>query len=281
MFNDTTISALGGSVQVRRIRDEGSQAAVTHYVDTRWPLIGGKDLKPLPESAFLSPEFADAYRPGQLAYVYVAGSGDTLAATNHPTGLHGLGRRFALPLYKISGTSSENAIDRIEDINVERYASVFEAEAGLASDLGYDKWRLVLIHPSRRPLEGAPIETRPRVLRVRLPQGLSLIAFEKELHERLRSAELRSWIASQVGRRHCAALGRDPREAIRLTSYNGGEDDRVSRADEIYIFKPRRDGGRLLSIVEHIIYDFVIRDAADDRPNWGWTSVNQGFKRRA
>lgn len=280
MFNDTSISPLGGSVQPRRIRDEGSQAAVTHYVDTRWPLIGGKVLKPLPESAFLYPEFVDAYQPGQLAYVYVAGSGDTLAATYHPTGLHGLGRRFALPLFKISATSSENAIDRIEDINVERYASVYESEAGLASDLGYDKWRLVLIHPSRRPLQGAPIEARPRVLRVRLPQGLSLIAFEKELHERLRSAELRSWIASRAGQRHCAALGRDPREAMRLTSYNGGEDDRVSRADEIYIFKPRRDGGRLLSIVEHIVYDFVVRDAADDRPNWGWTSVNQGFKRR-
>lgn len=281
MKNDTIISGEAGPASARRIRDEGSQAAVTHYVDTRWPPIGGEDLEPLPESAFVNPEFADAYQPGQLAYVYVAGSGETLAATAHPTGLHGLGQRFALPIFKISATSSDNPMDRIEDINIERYAGVYEAEGGLASDPGYDKWRLVLIHPSRKSLQGAPIEARPRVLRVRLPQGLSVIAFEKELHQRLRSAELRNWIASRAGRKHCAALGRDPREAMRLTCYNGGEHDRVSRADEIYIFKPRRDGGRLLSIVEHIVYDFVVRDAANDRPNWGWTSINQGFKRRA
>lgn len=281
MTYDTDMGGRGEAQPPRRIRDEGSQAAVTHFVDTRWPLIGGEDLEPLHDRAFEDPEFADAYQPGQLAYVYVAGCGDTLRATDHPTGLHGLGRRFAMPLFKISATSSENAIDRIEDLKIERYASVYEAEAGLASNRGYDKWRLVLIHPSRRPLQGAPVEARPRVLRVRLPRGLSIIAFEKELHERLREAALRSWIATPEGSKHCAALGRDPREAMRMTSYNGGESDRVSRADEIYIFKPRRDGGRLLSIVERIVYDFVVRDAADDRPSWGWTSVNQGFKRRA
>lgn len=281
MNNDTIISRKAGPVPARRIRDEGSQAAVTHYVDTRWPPIGGADLETLPELAFVNSGFADAYRPGQLAYVYVAGSGETLAAAENQTGLHGLGQRFVLPLFKISATSSDNPMDRIDDINIERYAGVYEAEGGLASDPGFDKWRLVLIHPSRKPLPGAPIEARPRVVRVRLPQGLSVIAFEKELHERLRTAELRNWIASPAGRRHCAALGRDPREAMRLTSYNGGEGDRVSRADEIYIFKPRRDGGRLLSIVEHIVYDFVVRDAANDRPSWGWTAINQGFKRRA
>ncbi len=261
----------------RRIREEGSTAAVTHYVETRWPAIGGKDLVPLPEGAFLDPEFADAYQPGHVAYVYVAGSGDTLKAPDQPTGLHGLARRFALPLFKISATAAENALARIEDINLERYAGMYEAEAGLACDPGYDNWRLVLIHPSRKPLPGAPVEARPRVIRVALPSGLSLIGFEKELHERLSPAALRGWIASPAGRRHCVDLGLDPREAMRLTGYNTGEGERVSRADEIYIFKPRLDGGRLLTIIERIVHDFVVRDAANDRPSWGWVAPNQGL----
>lgn len=261
----------------RRIREEGSAAAVTHYVETRWPTIGGKHLAPLPERAFLDAEFAEAYRPGHVAYVYVAGSGDTLKAPDQPTGLHGLARRFALPLFKISATAAENALARIEDINLERYAGMYEAEAGLACDPGYDNWRLVLIHPSRKPLLGAPVEARPRVIRVVLPSGLSLIGFEKELHERLSPAALRVWIASPAGRRHCRRLGLDPREAMRLTGYNTGEGERVSRADEIYIFKPRLDGGRLLTIIERIVHEFVVRDAANDRPGWGWVAPNQGL----
>ncbi len=261
----------------RRIREEGSTAAVTHYVETRWPAIGGKDLVPLPERAFLDSEFAEAYQPGHVAYVYVAGSGDTLKAPDQPTGLHGLARRFALPLFKISATASENALARIEDINLERYASMYEAEVGLACDPGYDNWRLVLIHPSRKPLAGAPVEARPRVIRVVLPKGLSLIAFEKELHERLSPAALGRWIASPAGRRHCADLRLDPREAIRLTGYNTGEGERVSRADELYIFKPRLDGARLLTIIERIVHEFVVRDAANNRPSWGWVAPNQGL----
>ncbi|MBN9469342.1 MAG: hypothetical protein J0J10_11270 [Bosea sp.] len=97
---------------LRRIREEGSTAAVTHYVDTRWPRIGGEELALLPERAFLDIEFAEAYQPGQVAYVYVAGCGDTLKAPDQPTGLHGLARRFAMPLFKISATGSENALAR-------------------------------------------------------------------------------------------------------------------------------------------------------------------------
>lgn len=263
---------------LRRIREHGSTAAVTNYVDTRWPRIGGPELGALPERAFLDPEFADAYQPGHVVYVYVAGSGDTLKAPDQPTGLHGLARRFAMPLFKISATGAENALARIADINLERYAGMYRAEAGLACDPGYDNWRLVLIHPSRGPLAGAPVEARPRVIRVVLPSGLSLISFEKELHERLNPAALGEWIASPAGRKHCADLGLDPREAMRLTGYNTGEGERVSRADELYIFKPRLDGGRLLTIVERIVHDYVVRDVAGQRPNWGWVAPNQGYR---
>ena len=281
MMNTTSSEGHVTPATRRRIREEGSTAAVTHYIETRWPAIGGRKLAPLPERAFLDAGFSEAYQPGHVAYVYVAGSGDTLKAADQPSGLHGLARRFALPLFKISATAAENALARIEDINLERYAGMYEAEAGLACDPGYDNWRLVLIHPSRKPLPGAPVEARSRVIRVLLPKGLSLIAFEKELHERLSAASLPRWISSPAGRRHCADLNLDPRDAIRLTGYNTGEGERVSRADELYIFKPRLDGGRLLTIIERIVHEFVVRDAANDRPAWGWVSVNQGYRRQA
>jgi hypothetical protein len=264
--------------ELRRIREEGSTAAVTHYVDTRWPHIGGPTLAPLPERAFLDPAFADDYQPGHVVYVYVAGSGDTLKAPDEPTGLHGLARRFAMPLFKISATAAENALARIADLNLERYAGMYRAEAGLACDPGYDAWRLVLIHPSRGPLPGSPVEARPRAIRVVLPGGLSLIGFEKELHHRLSPASLRNWISSPDGRKHCADLGRDPREAMRLTGYNTGEGERVSRADELYIFKPRLDGGRLLTIVERIVHDYVASHVCGQRRSWGWVAPNQGYR---
>ena len=94
-MNNSEVNA--APAQPRRIREEGSTAAVTYYVETRWPTIGGEDLSPLPEYTFMGLEFSTAYQPGHVAYVYVAGSGDTLEASDQPTGLHGLARRFALP----------------------------------------------------------------------------------------------------------------------------------------------------------------------------------------
>ena len=216
--NDETMMAA-----LRRIREEGSTAAVTHYVHTRWPHIGGPALAPLPERAFFDPAFAGVYQPGHVVRVYVAGSGDTLEAPDEPTGLHGLARRFAIPLFKISATAAENALARIADLNLERYAGMYRADAGLACDPGADAWRLVLIHPSRGPLPGSPVEARPRVIRVVPSSGHCLTGFEKELHRRVRPASLRDWIASPDGRKHCADIGRDPREAMRLTGYNTGE----------------------------------------------------------
>lgn len=84
-----------------------------------------------------------------------------------------------------------------------------------------------------------------------------------------------------AGRRHCDDLGLDPREALRFTGYNTGEADRISRADELYVFKPRLNGERLLTIVERIVHDYVVRDVAGRRPSWGWVSVNQGYRRPA
>ena len=163
MMNTTSSEGHVTPATRRRIREEGSTAAVTHYVETRWPAIGGRKLAPLPERAFLDAGFSEAYQPGHVAYVYVAGSGDTLKAPDQPSGLHGLARRFALPLFKISATAAENALARIEDINLERYAGMYAAEAGSKSRVIWNSGPLALLTVIRNRV-WSDIGSRSRIM---------------------------------------------------------------------------------------------------------------------
>ncbi|KQK28812.1 hypothetical protein ARD30_20340 [Bosea thiooxidans] len=260
----------------RRIREEGSTAAVLYYYPTRWPLAGGAVLN-LSDDAFEQSRFTEAYKPGRVAYVYVAACDDVMASPEVASGLKGLAEDLSLPIFKISATSSEDARERLNDLNLERYGSIYEAEGGYASALGFDKWRTQTIHPRRRPKQGAPISVGPRTIRVVLPRHLSLTAFEKRLADKLSSSQLSKWIQSRAGLEHCRKVGCDPRLGIRMSGYNFGDTDRFSRADEIYIFRPRgEDAERLLTICEIIVHEYVTKKGRR-RPRWGWVSPNQGY----
>lgn len=265
-------------VEARRIREEGSSAAVLYYYPTRWPLAGGAKLN-LSDDAFERQAFTEAYEPGRVAYVYVAACDDVMASPEVPSGLKGLAEDLSMPLFKISATSSEDARERIDDLNVEHYGSIYEAEGGYASALGFNKWRTQTIHPRRPPKPGAPISVGPRTIRVVLPKHLSLTAFEKRLADKLSSSQLSKWIQSPAGREHCRKVGCDPRLGVRMSGYNFGDKDRFSRADEIYIFRPRgEDAERLLSICEIIVHEYVTQ-ASGRKARWGWVSRNQGYSR--
>lgn len=265
--------------EARRIREEGSAAAVLYYYPTRWPLAGGAALN-LSDDAFEQPRFTEAYEPGRVAYVYVGACDDVMASPEVPSGLKGLAEALSLPLFKISATSSEDARERIDDLNLEHYGSIYEAEGGYASALGFNKWRTQTIHPRRRPKPGAPITVGPRTIRIVMPKHLSLTAFEKRLAGKLSSSQLSNWIQSPEGLEHCRKVGCDPRLGIRISGSNFGDADRFSRCDEIYIFRPRgEDAARLLTICEIIVHEYVTKNGGR-RPRWGWVSRNQGYSRR-
>ncbi|MDR6828967.1 hypothetical protein J2X48_002881 [Bosea sp. BE271] len=93
----------------------------------------------------------------------------------------------------------------------------------------------------------------------------------------LSSSQLSKWIQSRAGLEHCRKVGCDPRLGIRMSGYNFGDTDRFSRADEIYIFRPRgEDAERLLTICEIIVHEYVTKKGRR-RPRWGWVSPNQGY----
>ncbi|MDP3602381.1 MAG: hypothetical protein Q8R85_14575 [Bosea sp. (in: a-proteobacteria)] len=265
----------------RRIREEGSAAAVQYFYPTSWPLAGGSDLTALSDDAFQASTFTDAYEPGQVAYVYVAACDDVMLSPETPNGLKGLAQDLSLPIFKISATGSEDARERLDDLNLERYASIYQAEGGYASSIGFNKWRTQTIHPRRRPKTGAPVTVGPRTIRVVLPKHLTLTAFEKRLAHMLSSSQLSKWIQTPAGLAHCQKVGCDWRIGVRMSGYNFGDADRLSRCEEIYIFRPRgRDAERLLTICETIVHEFVVRGAGHVPRKWGWVSSNQGYTSR-
>jgi hypothetical protein len=266
--------------EARRIREQGSAAAVLYYYPTRWPLAGGSALSELADDTFERPGFVDAYEPGQVAYVYVAACDDVMMSPDIPNGLKGLAQDLSLPIFKISATGSEDARERLDDLNLERYGGIYETENGYTSSIGFNKWRTQTIHPKRRPKVGAPVTVGPRTIRVVLPKHLSLTAFEKRLADKLSSSQLSTWIQSPAGRDHCRKVGCDWRMGVRMSGYNFGDADRFSRCDEIYIFRPRgEDAARLLAICEIIVHEYVM-NRAGRRPRWGWVSSNQGYGSR-
>jgi hypothetical protein len=162
-----------------------------------------------------------------------------------------------------------------------RYAGIYEAEGGYASSIGFNKWRTQTIHPRRRPKTGAPVTVGPRTIRVVLPKHLTLTAFEKRLAHMLSSSQLSKWIQTPEGIAHCQKVGCDWRIGVRMSGYNFGDADRLSRCDEIYIFRPRgQDAERLLTICETIVHEFVVRGAGHVPRKWGWVSSNQGYTSR-
>lgn len=255
----------------------GSAGAVTQWFPTQWPRIGGKTLLPLADGAFTSKLFNEAYQPGRLVFIYVAGCGEDHSRPSVATGLLGLARRLRMPIHKVSVTAQVNLRDRLRELNADHYGAQTTSTDGLpCSDLGYDNWMAQHILPNATPLDGSPVALAERCLAVRLPHDLSIREFDKRLHHRMHNAALNPWLASHAGQAHCALLGIAPREAMRATAYGFGPIMRASQAQEFYVFRPKGfDADRLIRIAERIIQDHVL--APGRQAIAGWKSRAQGF----
>ncbi|MFA6965462.1 hypothetical protein [Bosea sp. (in: a-proteobacteria)] len=258
---------------LRRIKPQHSAAAVTEYLPTQWPALGGDRQDPLPADAFTAAGFTSRFEPGFKAYVYAAGCGQNFRNPAQAGGLLGVARDLKLPLYKISATQGDLR-DRLDEVNTDRYASETRGADGLVCQLGFDAYTAQVLRPDRRPLDGSPVVVQTRCLEVHLPASLSLRAFEKELHAAMSRSSLNRWLDSSDGRRHCAMLGLVAADQKRFTTYAFGAGHRRSEAQEIYIARPRgRDAGRLVGIVERIIYDAVMPGTR--RTLHGWRCRSQ------
>lgn len=268
---DPTKRAVGS-----RLLPEGSAGAVTEWYPTRWPRVGGKAMVKLPEDAFVTPRFQDAYKPGKLVFVYCAGCGEDNRLPV-ATGLLGLARRLRMAVHKVSVTAQVNLRDRMRELNADRYGALTTSADGYAcSDLGYDNWMLQHILPESGPLPGSPVILAECSLAIRLPDDLSVREFDKRLHTRMRNAALNPWLTSPAGQAHCNLLGIAPMQFMRSTGYGFGETKRASAAQEFYFFRPKsRDAERLLRIIEAIIHDHVVNPRR--RVAASWKSKGQGY----
>lgn len=255
-------------VALRRIKPKHSAAAVTEHLPTQWPALGGNGQSPLPSDAFTDPAFTGNFEPGFTAYVYAAGCGENFRNPARAGGLLGLARALRLPIYKISATCGDLR-DRLDEVSADRYASETDGPDGPVCQLGFDAYAAQVLRPDRRPLYGSPVGIQTRCLEVRLPASLSLRAFEKALHEAMARSSLNGWLDTPDGRRHCDMLGLKAADQKRYTTYAFGAGQRRSAAEEIYIARPKgRDAGRLVGIVERIIYDVVMLGRRSGRHGW-------------
>lgn len=264
---------------LRRIQPVGSAAAVTCYLKTQWPRIGGRHFRRLPDDAFLQPAFTLNYQPGYLSSVYLAACGTAFGDLEGTTGLLGVARRLHLPLYKVSATESADPRLRLTELNRDRYASnVIDPDGVFLQEAGFQQWTFQQFLPEREPLSGSPVVDQGRFFTVRRPHDMEKDAFDKLLHSRLRAASFNAFIQSRAGRSHCAALGLEPERQLRYTNYRFAETPRVDPAQELYIFRPAgEDSDRLLMIIEKLIHDWVT-GAISRRPAW-WRDPSQQSRR--
>lgn len=99
----------------------------------------------------------------------------------------------------------------------------------------------------------------PRALFVAAPLSLSIVEFEKSLHKAIARSALHEFAQSPAGRQHFQDLGIDPGTVPRYVRYSFGQGERINRANEIYIARPREDSTRLAMIAERLILDHVLR----------------------
>lgn len=255
-------------VVLRRIKPKQSAAAVTEHLPTQWPALGGYGQTPLPSSAFTDPVFTANFELGFTAYVYAAGCGQNFANPAHAGGLLGLARDLRLPIFKISATCGDLR-DRLDEVNADRYGSESNGPDGPVCQFGFDAYTAQILLPDRRPLDQSPVSIQTRCLEVQLPASLSLRAFEKALHEAMARSSLNRWLDTPDGRDHCDMLGLKAADQKRYTTYAFGAGQRRSAAEELYIARPKgRDAGRLVGIVERIIYDAVMPGGRGSRYGW-------------
>lgn len=279
MTSDTSAAIANTALAaLPRIQPQGSAAAVTRYLQTQWPRIGGLRLRSLPHDAFTQPAFLSAYRPGLISFPYLAACGRAFDEPGKQAGLYGVANRVQMPIYKLSSTEAADPRRRLKWLNADRYAGLVREGSEYREEPGFDGWTFQLFLPNRLPLPGSPVTWDGRFFTVRLPDNLHPRVFEKLMHVRMQNAAFNTFLMAPAGRAHCAALGLEPEGQQRFTRYRFARTPRIDPAEELYIFRPDgEDSDRLLTIIECIIHDWCLGRI---KPRRSWRD-NCQFKRTA
>ncbi len=166
-----------------------------------------------------------------------------------------LGGSAKLPITKIGVSERIDLVDRMEELNAVRYGSICRDALGNCQiGAGFDNWHPSRLPHSAKPLHDSPVEWTQKRLLVSLPNSLSTQDFDLALKKEIAASIVFNWASTSDGRLQCARADLDPRALQRYTAYTNDDGSlRISRCDEVYVFRSAQDPAILISIIESII----------------------------
>jgi hypothetical protein len=224
-------------------------AAKRWQLPTNWPRIGGREFDPKPTDLFQTNDFRRLWAPGPDRRACYAGGCE---------GLRKLNRILKIPVYKVSTTGADRVWDRNNESRRDRHGSLWHNGDSYVEDAaGWDDWYPSHLDPQRFPSPESPVIVQKRAIIVPLPNGMEPREFDKLFDAETRKGALNRWVMTQEGRDHCSFLGADPAICQRFSAYRGGDQSRISPADEICGFSTSSGADRIIAIAEKIILEAV------------------------
>jgi hypothetical protein len=198
--------------------------------------------------AFSKPGVQALFENGRSIRVYIAGC----------PGMHEWARRLQIPLFKVSTTERGDLRARLAELSADAYGSATLHPGGrFIEEQGWDRW--VMEHPALQQtlVPASPVSILPRCLEIRLPEGLLPLKFDRQLQAVLAPCAVEAFAATLDGAAYLAAMGAPPEATKRYTVYRFGDEQRISKAQEFIIFRPRIDTDRLITACERIILGYI------------------------
>jgi hypothetical protein len=158
-------------------------------------------------------------------------------------GCRELSRISGRPVFKY-GFVTNRVDDRIQRLNRDRYAGLILRDGDWIAEPGFDTWEVESLAVPAWLLGGAIVKTQ-NSLRIRLPLGVTPLAFDAMLKEALVEFSFDAIVSARTPSQP------DPR-LIRYTDRYG---KRPARAVELYAIRPRFDGERIVAAIRAIIAD--------------------------
>jgi len=167
---------------------------------TPWPRFGRIRY----EDLLKTPVFEDipdvTYENGLDVLIYMAGC----------SGLQNKAQAYKLPLFKIGATQIPDLQVRQRDLNADAYGSAAMQDGKPVFEAKWTNWEMRQAELLSDCAPNSPVQLVARGLSVRLPQGLSPVFFEKEIHRRLYPCALHIFAKSKNGQKHFGLLDIDP-----------------------------------------------------------------------
>jgi hypothetical protein len=194
------------------------------------------DVAPLPAPRFKPNRLVDPKTAHHSVIIYAAGS----------RGLINFARPLGVPIFKVGVTSSQTPQRRVEDLRRKGYASLW----GPAGQAIHDFVSIPQAHewclsPFREKDLVAPLPPGFSIvdghLEVRVPFSVTVEAVDRAVHVLLKNRSLERFLASAEGQMRLAQAGLDPQGQLHTRYTLMTRRDRISRAEEIYLFRPQAD----------------------------------------